>query len=170
MVKALGAMLVIGGGLWWGLSRSRELSRRRAAIEAWAEALALLEGELAFSLPAMPELLEGLSRRSRSPAREALSAIRANMDRLGEKSFSQLWREALEAHGEALAPEDLEQLCRLGGLLSRRGWEDQREAAEAVRISLLAQAEQLREELRREGKSYGTLGLALGAFLTILLM
>ena len=54
--------------------------------------------------------------------------------------------------------------------MSRRGWEDQREAAEAVRISLLAQAEQLREELRREGKSYGTLGLALGAFLAILLM
>ena len=93
MVKALGAMLVIGGGLWWGLSRSRELSRRRAAIEAWAEALALLEGELAFSLPAMPELLEGLSRRSRSPAREALSAIRANMDRLGRRwrPMEKLW-------------------------------------------------------------------------------
>lgn len=170
MAKLLGALLLMGGGLWWGLGRARELSRRQAALAAWAEALALLEGELAFSLPDMPQLLEKLSREAASPAGEALEAVWLGLDRLGEKSFSQLWRQAVTEHPGALAPEELEQLCRLGAQLSGRGWQDQRKAAETVRSSLLAQGERVREELRREGRSYGTLGLALGAFLTILLI
>ena len=170
MIRLLGALLLMGGGLWLGLERARTLVKRRQALDAWAQALALLEGELAFSLPAMPLLLERVSRRAEAPAREVLDTARGSLTQLGERSFPQLWSEALHREPGGLAPEELEQLDRLGELLSQRSWEDQRTAAEAVRQTLLARREQVAEALGREGKTYGTLGLALGTFLTILLL
>ena len=75
MLRALGALLLLGGALALGVAPSRELARRLAALEVWGEALALLERELAFSSPPMPELLAQLSRRSAFPVQEWASVV-----------------------------------------------------------------------------------------------
>lgn len=170
MAKGLGALLVIGGGLWMGLGWSRDRARRAAALEAWCAALAILEEELAFRLPAIPELLESLAGRAEFPVRETLMAILERLDELGEKPFRDIWGEEILRRSGELDRGDREILCRLGETLGRCGWEDQRQAAGTVRQSLCARSGQVREELRREGRAYGALGLALGAFLTILLL
>lgn len=170
MARLMGALLLMGGGLYLGLGRAAGLARRCAALNAWCAALAHWEGELAFRLPAMPELLQSLSVKSASPAREVLAAVRKGMGDLGEQSFSAIWARAVDEHSEALAPADRELLCRLGDLPGRCGWEDQRRGVETLRQSLQAQEARLRSDLAREGKVYGTLGLSAGALLTILLL
>ena len=162
--------MLTGCCLKLGLEKTRDLSRRRAALEAWQTALEYLAGELAFRIPDMPRLMEDLSHRAAFPPAETFAAARAGLDRLGERSFEELWRSALRDTAGPLAGEDREILERLGNILGRYGWEDQCRAVEAVRRELSDRAARLHARLDREGKVYGTLGLALGAFVSILLL
>ncbi len=170
MLKLLGALLVIGGGAWVGLSAAGELSRRAKALDAWAGALALMENELSFRLPAMPELVKRLSQSARPPAREVFLDLQKGLERLGEASFEELWRGALSSHAGALNGEEKDVLKGLGAVLGRYGWEDQCRSLEAARRALNERANLAREELRQKGKAYAALGVTLGAFLTILLL
>lgn len=170
MWRLTGAVLLMGGGLWMGLQAAGELSRRVRALESWQSALALLEGELSFRLPDLPQLLEDLSRRAPGPAGEGLCAVCRGLSRLGEESFEEIWSKAIGAEAGPLTEEDLEPLRRLGSILGRCGWEEQRAAAERTRLALERRCAQLREDLGREGRAYGVLGLSLGTFVTILLL
>ena len=170
MWKLIGAALLTGGGLWMGLQAAGELSRRVRALESWANALAFLEGELSFRLPDLPQLLEELSRRAPGPAGEAILSAFRGLFRLGEVSFEEIWSQALAQETGALTADDLEVLSRLGGVLGRCGWEEQRAAVERTRLMLERREVQLREDMGRKGRAYGALGLSLGAFATILLL
>ncbi len=170
MLRLMGAALVTGGGLWLGLGRSRQLARRVRALEAWARALALLEGEMAFRLPDLPQLLRALERRCESPVRETLAAAERGMDKLGEAAFWEIWTGAVEQNRDALTPEDAGEVCRLGQVLGRYGWQEQETAVEQLRRGLLERAAAARYSRDREGRAYATAGLALGALVTIMLL
>lgn len=170
MLKLLGAALLTAGGAWLGLGAAGELSGRARALDAWGDALELMENELAFRLPAMPELMERLSHSARPPAREVFTALQTGLTRLGESSFEELWRGALDAHPGGLAGEELDTLKALGAVLGRYSWADQCRGLESARRVLAERAAQTREELGRKGKAYTATGVALGAFVTILLL
>lgn len=170
MWRLTGAVLLAGAGLWLGLLAAGELTHRLRALESWAHALALLEGELSFRLPDLPQLLEDLSRRAPGPAGESLAAICRGFSRLGEEPFESIWSQALTQRVGTLSSDDLEPLLRLGGILGRCGWEEQRAAAERTRAILEERAARLREDLARKGRAYGVVGLSLGAFFAILLL
>lgn len=170
MLRLLGAALVVGGGAWAGLNAAGELSRRVKAMEAWRDALALMANELSFRLSAMPELTQRLSQNAREPARGTFLALRTGLERLGENSLEELWRGALTAHPGALGREELDELKSLGAVLGRYGWADQCRDLERVRSILAERSARAREELRQKGKAYAAMGVALGAFLTILLL
>lgn len=170
MWKLIGALLLTGGGLWMGLQSAGELRRRTKSLESWANALALLEGELSFRLPDLPRLLEDLSHRCPGPAGEGLADACLGLSNLGEESFERIWSKAIGTEAGPLTEEDLEPLRRLGSILGRCGWEEQRMAAERTRLELERRAAQLREEQGRAARVYGTLGLSMGVFVTILLL
>lgn len=153
-----------------GLQAAGELRHRAAALESWANALTLLEGELSFRLPDLPQLLEDLARRAFGPAGEGLKTVCWGFSRLGEEPFEEIWINTLKAKAGPLTEEDLEPLCRLGSLLGRCGWEEQCSAVGRTRMELERRAAQLREELSRKGRAYGALGLSAGAFVAILLL
>lgn len=169
MIRLLGALLLLLGGLALGLIPVRELSRRAKILEIWMDALLLLEGELAFSLPAMPRLLETLSGKALSPAGETFARVRKGLEELGEKSFSQIWVQTVTANA-GLRGEDLAPLLRLGEVMGRYDREERSRAMGSAREQLARREALCREELRGKGRAYGTLGLALGAFVIILLL
>ena len=170
MWKLMGVAILTGSGLWLGLQAAGQLARRVRAIESWQCALLLLEGEMSFRLPDLPQLLEEVGRRAPDPAGMALSAAAQGFAKLGEVPFSEIWAGALAERRAALEGEELELLYRLGTILGRCGWEEQRAAAERTRLALERGAARLREELNRKGRAYGVTGLSLGAFLSILLL
>lgn len=170
MAKLMGAVLLIGCGAWWGLQAAGGLLGRVRDLEAWLTALRLLEGELAFSLPDLPDLLEQLSHKAPAPAGGVFAAALRGMDRLGEVSFETIWAAALKASPGRLAAHDLETLERLGGVLGRYGWEEQLSALRALRRDLEESRSAAREESGNKGRTYTALGFALGTFLTILLL
>ena len=170
MLRLLGAALVVGGGAWAGLGAVGELERRTRDLDAWCDALERMESELSFRLSAMPELTERLSHSVRPPVKEVFLDLRGDLNRLGEISFEELWREAVAAHPGALGGEELDELKTLGSVLGRYGWAEQCRSLESARQTLAGRAAQAREELRQKGKVYAALGVSLGAFLTILLL
>lgn len=170
MLKLLGAVLLTGGGLTLGLKAVGGLVRRAEALSAFSAALGLLEGELALRSPPMPDLLDILARQAKPPAAEFFDVCGRGLAGLGESSFREIWARALESLEGALDREDRDILLELGPVLGRYDGEEQRRAVSGVRQRLAGQEKLVRDKLRREGRAYGTLGLTLGLFLTILLL
>ncbi len=77
---------------------------------------------------------------------------------------------ALNGCPGGLGGEDIAALSLLGHVLGRCGREEQFSALQRVEEELKRTLADLREELGRKGKAYGATGLALGLFLTILLL
>lgn len=169
MIRLLGAVMLLMGGLALGLTPVWELSRRAGTLSIWGEALLLLEGELSFSLPAMPQLLDTLSHKALSPAGETFARVGEGLARLGEQPFAQIWAQAV-SESAGLKGEDLAPLLRLGEVLGRYDRAERERALELVREQLAGRESLCREALKSKGRAYGTLGLALGAFAVILLL
>lgn len=169
MTRVLGSALLLLGGLALGLVPVRELSRRARVLALWGDALLLLEGELSFALPAIPQLLERLAQRLPSPVGTTFAAAEAGLTELGEYSFGQIWEKALREHS-GLREEELAPLRPLGEVLSRYERAERDRAIERAREQLLRQETLDRETVRQKGRSYGVLGVTLGAFAVILLL
>ena len=169
MIRLLGAALLLLGGLALGLTPVWELSRRAGALRAWGEALLLLEGELSFSLPAMPQLLEVLRTKAPPPAGETFAQVGKGLEHLGEKPFSQIWAQAVTEHS-GLQGEDLAPLLGLGEALGRYDREERSRVLASARERLSRREEECRAQFGNKGRAYGILGLALGAFAIIFLL
>ena len=170
MLRLMGAALVMGSGLWLGLAPRQAMTGRIRALEAWAEALALLAGEMAFRLPDVPALLRTLARRCSAPARETLLAAERGLEALDERPFDEIWHAAVAGSQGPLTGEDLELLCRLGAVLGSCGWLEQAPAVAELRRELRERADTLRRRRDKEGRAYATAGLALGAVVSIMLL
>lgn len=170
MLKLLGALLLAGGAAFLGLSAAAQLERRVRNLRAVSAALEQLTRELTFRLTPMPDLLSALVRETIPPVQAFFAYCRDGLDRLGEKSLSELWNEALDAVPMDLGAEERVALRQLGGILGRYDGEGQREALTLCQARLGACITHAEEERTRLGRVYGAMGLAAGAFLTILLV
>jgi len=169
MLKLLGAALVTLCGLALGLDAVGSLARRERALRSLCAALTILERELAFRLPPLPELFRELGAQSPPPAAELFARCAGDLERLGERPFAQLWTAAAESLPD-LTGEDRAILAQLGAVLGRWDAHDQRQAVEEVRLRLSEQAAQAASRRGREGRAYGVLGLSLGLFTAIVLL
>ena len=169
MLRLAGAALLTAGAWALGFGAAAQLRRRAAALRAMEGALELAERELSFRLTPIPELLEGLSQRSRPPASAFFARCLAGLDRLGEQTLGQIWDEALSSCPTDLRQEDRDILSELGQVLGRYDGEGQRKAVAQTERRLAHQLEAAEEERDRLGRVYQALGLTVGGFFAILL-
>lgn len=170
MLKLIGALLLTCGAAGLGFGAAGHLSRRVRSLRSLLGALELMEREIAFRLTPVPELLELLARRSDGPAAAFFSDCLDALDSLGERSLSQIWRDALAGRPMDLAQDDQRTLGELGEILGRYDGPGQREALGEIRSRLLHNLACAEEENGRMGRVYGALGLTAGCFLAILLL
>ena len=128
-------------------------------------------GEGAYVSPYADAGADGAAGTAVTGAGGLFAHCRDHLWELGEKSFGQLWREALDGEPDLLLDERESQiLLELGEVLGRYDVEGQSGALRNSVLELgrcLAGAE---EEQRRLGRVYTTLGLGSGAMLVILLL
>ena len=170
MLKMVGAVLLLAGGIGLGLSAVRRLERRVTALRSLIQALELMEQELDFRLPPMRELIFETAQRTAEPASKFLRACAESMEELEGKPLSGLWQQAAREELSALKPCDLETLFSVGAILGRYDAESQRSVISAARERLSGFLAEALDERHRQGRVYGTLGAAAGAFLVILLL
>lgn len=168
-MKLWGAILLICGGGALGLGLLREGWAHVGLLEQWRAALALIAQELAFRGGEVPVLLEKTAQRSRGAVERTLVAAWEGTKELDRLSFAQVWAQAVEGENAVLTADERESLMSLGAVLGRYDRQSQCRAVEEVRAQLANRAEERRRELRRKGKSYGTIGLTLGCLGAILL-
>lgn len=168
-MKALGCALLLAASGWFGLGAVWGLKARTDQLRAFLGALEEMERELACRLAPMPELLEELAR-TPGPVGEFFALCAGELDRLGERSFAQLWDKALDAADLSLDEEDLRPLLELGGSLGRYDCASQCAALGQARARLEIRLGLAEERRERMGRVYGALSLAAGTFLIILLV
>ena len=168
MLRLAGALMVAGGMSTLGFLAAGGLGRRVRTLRALAGALELMERELSFRLPPMPELLESLAKRAPPPADRLFARCRAGLADLGERSLGELWREALAEF--PLKGDEPLLLEGLGEVLGRYDGEGQRSALREARSALEGMLEEAQAERVRLGRVYQVTGTAAGAALAILLL
>ena len=167
-MKLLGCVLLMGASGWFGLGAVWGLKARVEQLRAFLGALEEMERELSCCLTPMPELLGRLGR-TPGPVGEFFTLCAGGLDRLGERSFAQLWDKALEAADLSLDGEDRQVLEELGGSLGRYDCASQCAAVGQARARLERRLEDAGERRDRLTRVYGALSLATGTFLIILL-
>lgn len=170
MLKWVGALLVVGGGTALGLEAAGRLTTRVRCLSSLLRAEEWMERELSFRLTPVPALLESIAARTSPPIRGLFCSCVSHMRELGEKSFGELWREAVRETGLPLKEDERQAVCSLGDILGRFDAEGQcvalREGAAELR-EYLRRAEQERDRLCRV---YTTLGVGSSLLLVILLI
>lgn len=171
MLKLAGALLLMAGASCLGFGAAGQLKARVSCLMALCAALEQMERELTFRLTPMPELMGKLAKTAQAPADLFFARCREEMGRLGERSFGQLWRAALEEETELiLEPTERQILASLGDVLGRYDAEGQRLALRTAGTELGECLRRAREERDRLGRVYATLGLGAGAMLVIILL
>lgn len=169
-MKLIGVVLILSGSFGIGFSAIQRLAGRVTALRSLTAALDVLEHELEFGLPSMPEWLKNTASRSSEPASSFLRACIEKLNIQDGMTLAEAWRVAAEQELSVLKPCALETIMSVGLVLGRYDAESQRNSISAARIQLKAQMEAALEERSRCGKVYGTLSAAVGLFLIIILI
>lgn len=169
MMRWLGAVLVVGGGLWLGLGRARWHQSRVRVLRALLLALEQLERELRESARPMPDLLAVLAEPP-GPLQGCFTACRAGLAELEERPFESVWRSAIQGACLPLTAEELEPVLGLGRVLGRYDQESQRKAIQGARPALERNLEQALDDRRRLGRLDCALGASAGLLAAILLL
>lgn len=170
MIRIAGSVLLLCASAALGFGAVTGLKDRVKQLTLLIFALEEMERELQCRLTPMPELLNALAQRLEGPVGGFFQLCVSGLKGLGGHTFSKIWFGAMEASDLRLEEEDKLLLEELGNSLGRYDGQRQCEAIRQVRERLvcnLADATQRRDRL---GRVYGTLGLAAGAFLVIVLL
>lgn len=146
MMKSVGFAMIFCAGLLLSFQRISIERHRLDTLQSFCSMLEQFSGLLESEVLPMPELVAKLGGRTKGAGRIFLDILRNNMDRLGEKDFQELWREALEAAPDP-GEEARRDLTALGAVLGHYLLEAQKDALHGCILSLRTQAESAREEL-----------------------
>ena len=167
MIRWLGAVLVLAGGVWMGLERRGQRGARVRALRGLSAALDQMERELRGREPPLSRLLDGVS--GSTPWGRFFAACRDGLERREDQPFVQVWGEALARAELPLTEEERALLEELGGVLGRYDQASQCRLLQSAAEGLDRRAEQAARERERLGRLDWALGAAGGLLLVILL-
>lgn len=169
MLKLVGALLLIGGMGYLGLSAGRELTRRTVLLAQLIGALERLRGELVFRLTPLPVLCGKLSDGLSAPLEDFFLTC-ARWTEEQEGGFTQGWKRAVGELRPHLEEEAARYLEEMGLGLGRCDGEEEDRRLEAGLERLRGCLARMEEDTRRRRRLYGMLGVTAGAFFTVLLI
>ena len=170
MIRMVGAVLLAAGSCALGLSAVGHLEGRVRDLRDLVAGLEVMERELAWRLPPLPELLERAAQATGGHAAQFFRLCAQGAGHLNGRAFRQVWTQGEEASGLRLEGTDRLLLEQLGAVLGRYDGDSQRQALAGAGERLEQQRLQAQAQRQRLGRVYGTLGIAAGALLIILLV
>ena len=165
MTRLVGFALLQLAAALFARDRIAEAAARTGALRSYSDMLEQLRGLLESDGSPMPTLLETLSRRCTGQARAFVRSLSAAMDKLGERSFQELWLRALDKNADSLDEDTRRTLENLGSVLGRYDPATQLEALDTCRLHLRQSL-----ETRQSGQAQEThliLGLSFSASLLL---
>ncbi len=164
--RLAGAALILLAGTLLGIRAASGLRQRVRLLTAWETALHVMEAELSFRLPPLPELLARSAAAVQPPVSEALDRCGDAIRRGEQRPFCLLWREQLQPQ---LHREERDVLEELGGILGRCAAPEQTEALKNACARLGDCRERARLELEQKGRLRCVLGVVMGLLAVLVL-
>lgn len=171
-IKIIGSLFLMTSAAAIGFLKADELSERVKRLKELKRMMVLLQGELRFHRAGLAEAFEHVSDRVEPPFSGFLKETSEKLDRMDSGGFEQVWREMSKKHlcGEGFCREDL-QLLEL--LRSSLGYLDLTMQTDTLELAILQTEDAIKtaaELKEKRGKLYQTMGITVGALLTLLII
>ena len=169
-MKGVGALLVMASCLYYCRQICQGKRLRIRELRGLIECLEHMLGELELRGASTPELLGRMCELSEGETGVFFHRLKEAMSRLGEESFSLLWRETAAQALRFLSPGELDEMIRAGAVLGRLDLEAQLRALRFLRgvLQNAMEDEQRSFPLRRK-LLYGLCACG-GLFLIVLIL
>ncbi|MCI3920175.1 stage III sporulation protein AB [Paenibacillus sp. TRM 82003] len=172
MLKWIGAALILFAGTAYGFAQASRYAKRPKELRQLASALLTLESEIVYGVTPLPAAMQRVASAAGRPVdrlfREAAERMQG---RDAERTAGDCWSEAVDAAWPRLTLQASEKASLLS-LAPTLGLTDRDDQAKHLRLAvaqLRAEEESAREEQRRYGSMWKSLG-ALSAALVVILM
>ena len=158
--------------VFWGCMKAAELEKHTMRLVELKRLLVLLQGELRFHRASLAEAFGNVAERVEEPFSVFLKEMSEKMEAKTFGSFEMIWRETIEKlfRKKGFMKEDekiFEMLC------SSLGYLDLTMQTESLNLAAMQVEEVIKtaEEQRQiKGKLYRTMGISVGALLTLLII
>ena len=168
-MKWVGAALVLAAASLICLILLDDQKQHLEVYHSLSETLKILRGELLSRGATISEGIEKAGSASRGVGKELMLTVMDGLRELGERSFSEIWRNALATCSQEEKPESLETLAGLGSVLGRFDLDEQLKALDTCIKDLDERWEAEKKDYPARRKLLISLSLAGGIFLVILL-
>ena len=171
-IKIIGSLFVIASTAAIGFIKAEELSERVKKLQEMKRMMILLQGELRFHKAALAEAFENVSERVAVPFCDFLKETGERLEARESEGFDSIWettsRKVLQTEG--LKKED-KHLLEL--LKNSFGYLDLTLQTETLNLAILQTEDEIKrakEQQESKGKLYQTMGITVGALLTLLII
>lgn len=171
-IKIIGMIFLMSSATTIGFLKADELEERVKMLQELKRMMILLQGEFRFHRAELAEAFENVSERTAAPFSAFLKATAGELRQHTQENFEKIWEKHVEnlLKKEGFLEED-------GGLLdilgSSFGYLDLAMQTETLNLGICRTEEavqQAKQQLECKGKLYKTMGITVGALLTLLII
>ena len=163
MVKALGALLLVGGTTTAGIGAMAKFKTRARVLAAFRSSLDIMRSEICELLSPLGDVMQKLSESAEAPLDTFFAECAKRQKEFSELPFGMVWTKALrDATYLELRGSDREILCELGAMLGRYSAKEQERAILYASRALDGAMMRAEDEYRSFGKMCGKLGILCG--------
>lgn len=171
-LKLIGSLFLMTSAAAIGFLKADELSERVKRLRELKRMMILLQGELRFHRAALAEAFDHVSQRMEEPFSWFLKEMSEMLENMDSGGFDQVWGEMSKKLlcVEGFRPEDF-QLLEL--LRSSLGYLDLTMQTETLNLAIFQTEDAIKmavEQKEKRGKLYQTMGITVGALLTLLII
>lgn len=171
-IKIAGSMILTGIGAMIGFSKAGELNERVRMLQGLKKMINFLQGELRFHRAALSEAFENVGERMEAPFSGFLQRMAHQIEAKELGDFEKVWEENA---GQLLAAEGFrsEDEMLLDLLKSGLGYLDLAMQTETLNLAMIRTEEAIaeaKEESKTKGKLYQTMGVTIGALLSLMII
>lgn len=171
-IKAIGGIFFLSSAAAIGFLKAEELKERVKQLQELKRMIMFLQGELRFHRAELSEAFENISERMGEPFKRFLQETAKKLEQREAGGFEGIWRENLKIllHTEGFVKEDTQLLELLGSSLGYLDLTMQTENLNLVLIRTEEAIEYAKKQQESKGKLYQTMGVTVGALLTLLII
>lgn len=171
-IKIIGSLFLMSSAAAIGFLKADELNERVKRLNELKRMMILLQGELRFHRASLSEAFENVSERVEEPFSGFLKETACKLERRESGGFDEVWKEMSGKLlcGEGFQKED-EQLFEI--LRSSLGYLDLTMQTETLNLAIIQTEDAIRSARKQQeakGKLYQTMGVTVGALLTLLII
>lgn len=171
-IKLIGALFLMSSTSAIGFLKAGELAERVKKLQELKHMMMLLQGELRFHRAEIAEAFENVAEKIEDPFAQFLKDTSLRLRHREKGGFEQIWRENVKQllNQEGFLKEDFYILELLG---SSFGYLDLALQIETLNLVTARTEESIRQAVKKQesrGRLYQTMGVTVGALLTLLMI